>query len=152
MHALVLRGKKVKVSISPLPSLQPAMMVKTAIQTLLRSMKFNCENITVSSANAYHCNQFNRMSTLRANVTAYHAEERVEQLYSYLRSKRVTLFGNSAEVIPLEDTTPTTTPTPTPKKPMIYVYTTFGILGILVFVVVVFFVVVVVVIKKCRKK
>ena len=70
-----------------------------AIQELLRSVNFNCEDIVVSSANTYHCNQFNRTSTIRANITAYSAKECVDQFYSYLLSERVTLFGGSATVM-----------------------------------------------------
>ena len=125
-------------------SLQSAREVKAAIEDLLRE-KFSCDNITVQSADEYHCHQRNKLSILRANVSTFYAKERVEQFYSYLKTEKILLFHGNVEVS--EDET-VATPEPS-SHPMIYMYAFIAVL----FCVIVFFIIaIVLVIKKYRKK
>ena len=125
-------------------SLQSAREVKAAIEDLLRE-KFSCDDITVQSADEYHCHQRNKVSHLRANVSTYFAKERVEQFYSYLKTEKILLFHGTVEVS--EDDS-VSTPEPS-SHPMIYMYAFIVVL----FCVVMFFIVaIVLMIKKYRKK
>ena len=114
-----------------------------AIEDLLRE-KFSCDNITVSSADEYHCHQHNIVSFLGANVTTFYAKERVEQFYSYLKTEKILLFHGTVEV---SEDEPVATPEPS-SHPMIYTYAFIVVL----FCVIIFFIIaIVLVIKKYRK-
>ena len=130
-------------------SLQSARDVKAAIEDLLRE-KFSCDNITVQSADEYHCHQRNKLSILRANVSTFYAKERVEQFYSYLKTEQISLFGGSVEV---SENNNDGIPSPaTHSDYMTYVYVFIVVTVLLFCVIVIFIVITALMVKKPRKK
>ena len=129
--------------------------MKAAIEDLLRQ-KFSCDNIMVQSADEYYCHQQNKVSMLKANVSTYFAEERVEQFYSYLRTEQISIFGGSVNVS-IDDGT-STLAAPQSGSSMVYasahvfIAVTIAVTILLFLVTVLFIVTTTTVIKKFRNK
>lgn len=68
-----------------------------AIEDLLRQ-EFNCDNLLVLSTDEYHCDQRNKVSTLRVIMATYYAKDRVQHFYFYLRTENVSLFDGAVKV------------------------------------------------------
>lgn len=120
-----------------------------AVENLLRE-KFNCDNITVRSAEEYHCNQRDKMGFLRANVTAYYAKDRVEHFYSYLNTEQLSLFNGAVNVSGDDGVS---TPAPQVGTSMAYVYVCI-VVTILLFlsIAAIFTAIIATLVKKFRKK
>ena len=116
--------------------------MKREIEDLLRQ-KFSCDNITVWSANEYHCNQDDRVIFLKANVSTYYAQDRVNQFYSYLQDEKFLILNDTVELIvpDLDDSTAEQS-----SDSMVYLYAFIGLL--IVFVIVFFIIATVLVIRK----
>ena len=137
-------------SLSVSLSLQPPRKVKMAIEEFLRQ-KFSCDYISISSADEYHCNQRDKVSILKANVSTFYAKDRVERFYSYLQNERISLFDDSVDVS-VDEGPSTPPPGPHSGSSMVYVYVII-IVTVLLFLVIVFFIVTIaMVVKKSKKK
>ena len=150
--SLVFKGKKHEsfsnyLSISLF--LQSAREVKAAIEDLLRQ-KFSCDNIMVQSADEYHCHQQSKVSILKANVSTYFAEQRVEKFYSYLKMEKISIFNGSVKVLVNDDET--LSPETHSDDNMIYVFVFIVVTVLLFFVIVAFIVVTALMVKKSKKK
>ena len=77
-------------------TLQTSDKVVMAVENLLHQV-FNCD-FTRLSTNEYHCNQQNKVITLRVNMITYYAKDRVEHFYSYLRTENVSLFDGAINI------------------------------------------------------
>ena len=117
-----------------------------AIEDILRQ-KFSCDNITVSSASEYSCNQDSRISILRANVITYYASNRVEQFYSYLQNENVSLFDG---VVKLSEDDGITTPAPRSDHDnnMVYIFVFIAVTILLFCVIAIFIITIALVVKK----
>ena len=104
---------------------------------------FNCDNITVSYTEQYHCDQLTMTGTFRASVTAYRARERVKDFYSLLHNEGVSLFNGSVTVTEEEN--------PPVFDEMTIVYPIVSVL-LLILVVIVFILVIGISRKKCTSK
>ena len=137
-------------SLSVSLSLQPPHKVNMAIEKLLHQ-KFSCDYISISSADEYHCNQCDKVSILRANVSTFYATDRVAWFYSYLQSERISLFNDSVDVS-IDEGCSTSLPGPDSGSNMVYVYV-FIVVTVLLFLVTAFFIVTItLVVKKSKKK
>ena len=116
--------------------------MKREIEDLLRQ-KFSCDNITVRSANEYHCNQDDRVIFLKANVSTYYAQDRVDQFYSYLRDEKLSILNDTVELIVPDDPLIVAGKS---SDSMVYLYAFIGLL--IVVVIVVFIIATVLVIRK----
>ena len=58
---------------------------------------FKCDNITVDPVKEYKCSKENTI-TFKANLRAYHAMEKVDKFYLYLKQQGMTLFNDSVLV------------------------------------------------------
>jgi hypothetical protein len=116
--------------------------VKAAIENLFRQ-KFNCDIITVQSADEYHCNQHDKVIFLKAKVSTLFAKDRVDRFYYYLDTEKLSLFGGTVEVKRApDDDTPGQS-----ADPMIYLYAFIAV--VLLCVVIIFIIIAtVLVIKK----
>ena len=111
--------------------------VKKTIERHIHEL-FKCDNniITVDPVKEYKCSKEN-VITFKANLRAYHAVEKVEKFYMYLKLEGMTLFNNSVVVEPYFDE---------PPHPMYhYAYIAMAMAG-LVLLAVVF-----VAVKRCRR-
>ena len=86
----------------PFFKLQTTAAVERDIQKLIRKL-FQSDNITVSSAEEYHCDQKSRVSTFRAKLFSYRAEDRVKQLYAFLKTGNVSFFNRTTPVTKYDD-------------------------------------------------
>ena len=121
-------------SLSVSPFLQSANEVKREIENLLRQ-RFSCDNITVRSANEYHCNQDDRVIFLKANVSTYYAQDRVDQFNSYLETEKLFLFNDTVEVsVDEQDDI-----TPLNSDQMVYLYVLIA--SVVVFCIILFFII-----------
>ena len=91
----------------------------------------------MSSTDEYHCRQHDRMSTFKANVITYYAEERIQEFYTYLNTENVSLFPG---VKVMEGV-------PTPNTELLK----FVFIAVISIVIVTSIILIVLVVKKCRK-
>lgn len=80
------------------------------------------------------------MIFLKANVSTYYAQDRVDQFYLYLKTEKLSLFNDTVEVgvNEVDDITP--------SNPMVYLYV--FIASVVVFCIIVFFIIAIVLIRK----